>query len=604
MKKILLLLFVLSSVYAAPPAGYYDNVAGLSGENLRSVLHDIIDGHTVLSYTPGVWNAYQTTDLKPNGKIWDIYSAYEYTYGTDQAGSYSKEGDVYNREHTWPQGYFDERSPMKSDVHHVYPSDGYVNGKRGSYPFGEVASASYTSTNGSKLGSARSGLGYTGTCFEPIDEYKGDLARTYFYMSTRYYNEDGSWDNWAMADGVELKQWAVDMLLEWHANDPVSSKETNRNDAIYALQKNRNPFIDHPEYVAFIWGDETPDDLPAPVAAAASNIDSTSFDANWASVDGANGYKLYVATDAVFFNTLSAYAPKNLTLLTEKITGLEPDTKYYYKLKAYNDDEESIYSNIIVVTTDKGNGGTVTPPDTGEVGLETFANFPETGSSYGTGTFIGQDAGTWSYTECRGDQEIEAETPCLGKGRTPEASIESSTISGGIVNLSFSYKQAFSTDVSLDVYVNDVFKASVTSDNEQFIIKSSGSIAVNEPGDVVLKFVQTSSASGQVAIDNITWSSYPVSVEPTIPLEFSVGDAYPNPFNPSCTLPLTLEQDSNIKLGLYNILGKEVKNIHNGYMSAGIYSFNIDAKDMPTGMYFIKVDHASGTEMRKVLLLK
>lgn len=260
MKKILTLILLISTTFAAIPNGYYDNAEGLSGTELKSTLHNIIDGHTVLSYTPGVWNAFQTTDLKPNGKIWDIYSSYEYTFGTDQVGSsgYSKEGDAYNREHSWPQSLFNEASPMKTDLFHVYPSDGYVNGKRSNYPFGEVSSASYTSTNGSKLGTAVSGLGYSGTVFEPSDEYKGDLARSYFYMSTRYYNEDGSWSNWAMADGVELKQWAIDMLLEWHENDTVSIKEMNRNDAIYALQHNRNPFIDHPEYVYYIWTDSIP----------------------------------------------------------------------------------------------------------------------------------------------------------------------------------------------------------------------------------------------------------------------------------------------------------------------------------------------------------
>ncbi len=275
MKKILLLLLLVSIAFSAIPDGYYDNASGLSGAKLKAALHGIIDGHTVLSYTPGVWNAYQTTDLKPNGKIWDIYSSYEYTWGTDQnSGSTpGSEGIDYNREHSWPQGFFNKATPMVTDLFHVYPSDTYVNRKRSNYPFGEVVSASFTSSNGSKLGTAISSLGYSGTVFEPADEYKGDLARSYFYMSTRYYNEDGSWNNWEMADGVELKEWAITMLLQWHNEDSVSTKEINRNNAIYALQHNRNPFIDHPEYVSYIFGGEVPSDLSAPVAASASNID-------------------------------------------------------------------------------------------------------------------------------------------------------------------------------------------------------------------------------------------------------------------------------------------------------------------------------------------
>ncbi len=356
MKKILLLFLALSTAMAAIPDGYYDNASGLSGVELKATLHGIIDGHNVLSYTPGVWNAFATTDLKSNGKIWDIYSSYEYTYETDQnSGSTpGSEGVDYNREHSWPQSFFNKATPMVTDLFHVYPSDTYVNGKRSNYPYGEVSSASYTSTNGSKLGTARSGLGYTGTVFEPIDDYKGDFARTYFYMATRYYTEDGSWLNWAMADGVELKDWAIAMLLQWHYADSISTKEINRNNAIYALQHNRNPFIDHPEYVSYIFGGEVPSELDAPLATSATNIDSSSFTANWSSVASATGYKLYVSEDATFNSLLSGYDPKLLTALSETINYLTPETDYYYKLKAFDADSESAFSNVISLTTLEG----------------------------------------------------------------------------------------------------------------------------------------------------------------------------------------------------------------------------------------------------------
>jgi hypothetical protein len=116
-----------------------------------------------------------------------------------------------------------------------------------------VESASWTSLNGSKLGSC-SDAGYTGTVFEPIDEYKGDFARTYFYMSTRYYTEDSSWPGSPMTTGSQLKPWALQMMLNWSAQDPVSEKETNRNNSVYIIQHNRNPFIDHPEFANNIWG--------------------------------------------------------------------------------------------------------------------------------------------------------------------------------------------------------------------------------------------------------------------------------------------------------------------------------------------------------------
>lgn len=110
-----------------------------------------------------------------------------------------------------------------------------------------------TTLNGSKIGYCID-PGYTNLVFEPRNEYKGDLARNYFYMATRYFNEDNGWPGSAMATGSQMKPWAIAMLRIWAQNDPVSAKEIARNNAVYAIQKNRNPFIDHPEYASAIWG--------------------------------------------------------------------------------------------------------------------------------------------------------------------------------------------------------------------------------------------------------------------------------------------------------------------------------------------------------------
>jgi len=128
-----------------------------------------------------------------------------------------------------------------------------VNNRRGNSPLGEVGTATYTSSNGSKVGTC-SVAGYTGTVFEPIDAYKGDLARSYLYMAVRYYGEDSSWPGSDMVKGSQPKAWALTMLLQWSKDDPVSQKEINRNDSIYKIQHNRNPFIDYPLYADMIWG--------------------------------------------------------------------------------------------------------------------------------------------------------------------------------------------------------------------------------------------------------------------------------------------------------------------------------------------------------------
>jgi endonuclease I len=240
------------------PEGYYDSAEGLLGEPLRAALHAIIDDHVVWSYDYA-WTAFRTTDDKPNGKVWDIYSdvpggtpPYEYDFGIDEGGIGGEEGNGYSREHSWPKSWFDDASPMVSDLFALYPCDAHVNGNRGNYPYGEVDTPEWVSLNGSKRGLCTY-PGYSGLVFEPIDEYKGDLARTYFYFTARYYGEDAGWDGSPMTDGADLLPWAVEMLLEWHVDDPVSQKEIERNGTIYGIQTNRNPFIDRPEFAASMY---------------------------------------------------------------------------------------------------------------------------------------------------------------------------------------------------------------------------------------------------------------------------------------------------------------------------------------------------------------
>ena len=145
---------------------------------------------------------------------------------------------------------------MNTDLNHIFPTDGYVNNRRGNYAFGETDNPSWTSQNGSKVGSS-SVSGFSGTVFEPIDEYKGDFARAHLYMAVRYYGEDSSWDFTDMTDRSQPKEWALNMLLRWHNDDPVSQKETDRNNEVYDLQANRNPFIDDPDFADKIWGSGT-----------------------------------------------------------------------------------------------------------------------------------------------------------------------------------------------------------------------------------------------------------------------------------------------------------------------------------------------------------
>jgi endonuclease I len=295
MKKNYLLITLLSCFIglAQIPAGYYNTATG-TGYTLKTQLKTIITtGHIDRGYgsgssttNNGLWSGYGTTDrdmgigYENDNTIVDIYTeipsgpdTHNFNFNTTsganagQCGSYSIEGDCYNREHMIPQSYFGSTGIMRNDIQHVYPTDGKVNAIHNDWAFGKVDVASYTSSNGSKLGSALNAgysAGFSGTVFEPIDEFKGDVARVYFYFATRYedqmptfYTTYTAVDCRIMFDGSANKVFSptfLNILLTWNAQDPVSAKEIIRNNAAFVHQGNRNPFIDNNSYVAAIWG--------------------------------------------------------------------------------------------------------------------------------------------------------------------------------------------------------------------------------------------------------------------------------------------------------------------------------------------------------------
>jgi endonuclease I len=274
---------------AQAPVNYYNGATG-TGYTLKTNLKNIVTtGHNSKSYD-NLWGFYSASQkdnyYEHDNTVLDIYSEnpsgsdpYTYSAPGDQCGNYNAEGQCYNREHLIPKSYFSDATPMHNDAHHVVPSDGKVNGWRGNLPFGVVgvtatapcnSGANNTpchSANNSRLGNnldSGYSAGFSGKVFEPIDEFKGDIARTYFYFATRYQDQMAQFYTTAtntevkvMFDGSANKVFNdtfLNILLTWHNSDPVSAKEIAINNAVYNYQGNRNPFIDHPEYVSAIWG--------------------------------------------------------------------------------------------------------------------------------------------------------------------------------------------------------------------------------------------------------------------------------------------------------------------------------------------------------------
>jgi hypothetical protein len=213
-----------------PSGGSGDGAAYWNGVNTNSksaLASRIRSGARRISYS-GLWTAYKSVWVGlPGGcssGINDIYSKKCWPAGTGQCGSFRREGDCYNREHSWPKSWWGgSKNDAYSDMFHVMPSDGYVNGKRSNLLFGEVGSASYVSSEGCKVGSG---------VFEPTDRVKGLVARGSLYMELRYgYSKGSSYKN---------------LLLKWDREHPPTALEQEFNNRVQGKQGNRNPFIDFP----------------------------------------------------------------------------------------------------------------------------------------------------------------------------------------------------------------------------------------------------------------------------------------------------------------------------------------------------------------------
>lgn len=583
MRRILhsfLLILTSISALAQIPANYYSTATG-TGATLKTQLKDIITaGHNPGSYG-GLWIAYQTTDrdyyYENDGTILDIYSErptaadpYNFTVGTNQCGSYNSESDCYNREHIIPQSLFNEALPMVADIHFIRATDGYVNNIRGSFPFGNVGVTNYISNNGSKRGSSVS-AGYTGTVFEPIDEFKGDIARMIFYFVTRYETQLSGFSSGNMLGNSAypgLQTWELNQLLAWHNLDPVSPAEIGRNNASYTYQGNRNPYIDNPNYVNLVWGAPTTDTTAptAPTNLVANNPTSSTVALSWtASTDnvGVTGYDIYA--NGVLKSTVSG--------TSTTVQALNSSTTYdFYVIAKDAAGNPSAQSNIATETTLAGSGG-----GTGTCGTEDFENITGTGNGYGTRTWTNNNI-TWTATDARIDQTITGKAITLQNG-----SLTSSSISGGIGTLTVTTQRKFGgTSSNLNLQINGTTVGTISYSDAVTTTTISN---INVSGNIIIKLINPV-ASNRVAIDDLSWTCAASlsTVENSKEKAFNI---YPNPVK-NHELFVKGENLSKIsKAEIYDLSGKLIKNIVNPFKNSN----KIDLHGVTKGVYILKTDN-------------
>lgn len=600
----LIATLIFSTVaFAQIPAGYYDSATG-TGYTLKTQLHNIIDNHNDQGYNAmdGFIASYDLDNYYETGSntILDPYSEnpsgsdpYTFSPVSDECGNYSGEGDCYNKEHVIPQSVFNENLPMRSDAHHLLPTDGRVNNFRSNYPFGVVDNSqlvnqsgiSNPTQNGSKLGAnLNSGYsaGYSNTVFEPIDEFKGDIARIYFYFVTRYEDQVSNWGSYPMFDGSSdkvLDDPFLSILLTWHQNDPVSQKEIDRNNNIYYNhQGNRNPFVDHPEWVNAIWVSTPDTEAPtAPTNLVVTNEASTSINLSWtASTDnvGVVSYDVYV--DGVF-NT-------NVSTNSANIINLTPETTYsFYVIALDAAGNESAQSNSVNgTTTEAGTPGS-------DCVVEDFENIPANDSQYTIRTWTGTN-GTWSATEARTDQTINNRAILIDyRGGSDDGLLTSPTVSGGIGNLTVTTQKIYSgTDGNLDVLVNGNLVGTIPySDTQQTTTISD----INIEGTVTVEISDNDSGNARVGIDDLSWTCYSsLSIADN---GLDTSSIYPNPVKSK--LYINLASNENTIVEIYDILGKRV-------LKTQINSSDsINVQTLKSGVYILKLTQNNSSVSKKLI---
>lgn len=358
MKKFLFSAVLLSTCLSAQaPAGYYDGTTGLTGYPLKTKLHDIISYKNINWHYGDLPSYYNQTDLDKyydHGSsnttiLLDIYSefpsgpdSYEYTSANITSTS-GAEGLGYNREHAVPQSTFNSNYPMYSDLHFVIPTDARINQLRNNYPYGIGNTTNhYLFSNTSRMSnSAIPNYAYTNRVYEPIAEFRGDIARMLLYFAVRYEdklpvfntstNINPAMDRSAL-DGTAERAFEpgyIAMLLQWHQQDPVSQREIDRNNAVYTIQNNRNPFIDNPQWVNAIWL-QTPDNVSPQTPL---NLNSTLTGANFTHLSWSPSTSTDVIGYNIYQNGTFLATTKSNSIIIDHLT---ESTTYNYTVKAYD----------------------------------------------------------------------------------------------------------------------------------------------------------------------------------------------------------------------------------------------------------------------------
>ena len=566
-------------LYAQSAPSYYSGVDFTqTGNGLKSQLATLITTtHTqTISYSAGLASLFKTSDADPENPANILLM-----YGSQSSGTHQRSrpySGQWNREHVYAKSKGTPNlgtSGPGADGHHLRPADNTLNSTRGSLLFDDGAGAAAYKTS-------RGG-------WYPGDEWKGDVARILMYMYVRY---DGRCLplNITMNPNTYSADFP-DILLKWNIEDPVSDFERQRNNVVFGIQHNRNPFIDNPYLATLIWkgpaaqntwpdtfsgGTSSDTEAPSvPVNLAVTGTTSSTISLAWnASTDNiaVTGYDIYV--NGGYKSTVSTNSGT--------VTGLAASTTYsFYVVARDAAGNKSANSTAVDGTTDadQGNGGGTGTGTT--CGTEDFEKIPSTGgtppaSSYGDRTWSNNGI-VWTATNTRTDTQIYIDGTsnkaiCIRKG-----SVKSSVISGGIGSLSVKTYLPFADSAGNYILkINGVVKGQIpyskTAKNQ--IIEN-----INVEGNVVIELIDEST-SNRVSFDNLSWTCYEKLAADDVAVSNRKITVYPNPVKGHEFFISGIDKNETVKI--YSVNGQLLQTISNVNNNE-----KVNMTKLPKGVYFI-----------------
>ncbi|MDR3666203.1 MAG: endonuclease [Ignavibacteriaceae bacterium] len=483
----------------------------------------------------------------------------------------------FSREHTYCQSWWDVASttnPYYSDYHHLFlTQQSKVNGMRGNYPLGDCATVT-TAFLECKFG--KNALGQT--VFEPRPGDKGDAARGMMYMVVMY-DHNGAYGNWSFKWLNETKipstPQDIQTLLNWSKQDPPDKWEVERNNYISTLQQNRNPFVDHPEYLKYINLYDM--SMLNPVFSPEPTYQVSNFSA------AANGYSITVN----WTNPTNGQLPSG------------------YLLQAYNVDNYFIPcdGDVYPDSTDLSTGKALINIPYSAAQSYTFNNLP-LGSHYYFTIYSYNGTDTLINYKIDGKQRTDVSTDA-----TPVELVSfNAAIDQNNINLNWK------TATELNNSGFSVERGSVKNSDGELIFNKIGFVkgAGNSVSPVSYSYSDKLNNPGVYyyrlkQIDNNGSFKYNTPVEVNfkpVVKGYYLEQNFPNPFNPSTTITYSLPEASNVKLSVFNALGQQVKIVENVYKNSGSYKVTLNADDLNSGIYFYKIEAGKFSQIRKMILVK